>query len=162
MSKDFILPDIGEGIVECEIVEWLVAEGDEVKEDQPVVEVMTDKAMVEIPAKDDGVVEKLYYQKGDIAKVLIKCLEDGRNPFIANGSKIRDQSRKWNEADKIIKRWKDLYQFVVVNFILNYEQEYDHKGFNQVNDPILILNAYVSIIGSYIVKDYLDERTNPT
>ena len=69
MSKDFILPDIGEGIVECEIVEWLVAEGDTVKEDQPVVEVMTDKAMVEIPAKDDGVVEKLYYQKGDIAKV---------------------------------------------------------------------------------------------
>ncbi|RUO77903.1 dihydrolipoyllysine-residue acetyltransferase [Idiomarina seosinensis] len=69
MSKDFILPDIGEGIVECEIVEWLVAEGDEVKEDQPVVEVMTDKAMVEIPAKDDGVVEKLYYSKGDIAKV---------------------------------------------------------------------------------------------
>ena len=101
-------------------------------------------------------------KKGDIAKVLIKCLEDGRNPFIANGSKIRDQSRKWNEADKIIKRWKDLHQFDVVNFILNYEQEYDHKGFNQVNDPILILNAYVSIIGSYIVKDYLDERTNPT
>ncbi|AVJ56311.1 dihydrolipoamide acetyltransferase [Idiomarina sp. OT37-5b] len=69
MSKDFILPDIGEGIVECEIVEWLVAEGDQVKEDQPVVEVMTDKAMVEIPAKEDGVVEKLYYAKGDIAKV---------------------------------------------------------------------------------------------
>lgn len=69
MSKDFILPDIGEGIVECEIVEWLVAEGDTVKEDQPVVEVMTDKAMVEIPAKEDGTVEKLYYQKGDVAKV---------------------------------------------------------------------------------------------
>ena len=105
-----------------------------------------------------------HYQtkKCDIAKVLFKCLEDGRNPFIANGSKIRDQSRKWNEADKIIKRWKDLHQFDVVNFILNYEQEYDHKGFNQVNDPILILNAYVSIIGSYVVKDYLDERTNPT
>ena len=101
-------------------------------------------------------------KKGAIAKVLIKCLEDGRNPFIANGIKIRDQSRKWNEADKIIKRWKDLHQFDVVNFILNYEQEYDHKGFNQVNDPILILNAYVSIIGSYIVKDYLDEHTNPT
>ncbi len=69
MSKDFILPDIGEGIVECEIVEWLVQEGDNVKEDQPVVDVMTDKALVQIPAKEDGVVSKLYYQKGDIAKV---------------------------------------------------------------------------------------------
>ncbi|WP_046004493.1 dihydrolipoyllysine-residue acetyltransferase [Pseudoalteromonas rubra] len=67
--EDFILPDIGEGIVECEIVEWLVAEGDEIKEDQAVCDVMTDKALVQIPAKYDGVVEKLYYQKGDIAQV---------------------------------------------------------------------------------------------
>ncbi|RUO22628.1 dihydrolipoamide acetyltransferase [Aliidiomarina iranensis] len=69
MSTDFILPDIGEGIVECEIVEWQVQEGDSVQEDQVVVEVMTDKAVVEIPAKFDGTVTKLYYAKGDIAKV---------------------------------------------------------------------------------------------
>lgn len=69
MSTDFILPDIGEGIVECEVVEWLVKEGDVIQEDQVVVEVMTDKAVVEIPAKFDGVVTKLYYKKGDIAKV---------------------------------------------------------------------------------------------
>ncbi len=67
--EDFILPDIGEGIVECEIVEWLVAEGDDIEEDQPVCDVMTDKALVQIPAKYDGKVMKLYYQKGDIAKV---------------------------------------------------------------------------------------------
>ena len=67
--EDFILPDIGEGIVECELVEWLVEEGQQIKEDQPVAEVMTDKAMVQIPAKHDGVVAKLYYNKGDIAKV---------------------------------------------------------------------------------------------
>ncbi|KZN32474.1 dihydrolipoyllysine-residue acetyltransferase [Pseudoalteromonas luteoviolacea] len=67
--EDFILPDIGEGIVECEIVEWLVSEGQEIKEDQAVCDVMTDKALVQIPAKYDGVVEKLYYQKGDIAQV---------------------------------------------------------------------------------------------
>ncbi|KZN45204.1 dihydrolipoyllysine-residue acetyltransferase [Pseudoalteromonas luteoviolacea] len=67
--EDFILPDIGEGIVECEIVEWLVSEGEEIKEDQAVCDVMTDKALVQIPAKYDGVVEKLYYQKGDIAQV---------------------------------------------------------------------------------------------
>ncbi|MGO2478564.1 MAG: dihydrolipoyllysine-residue acetyltransferase [Pseudoalteromonas sp.] len=69
MSKDFILPDIGEGIVECEIVEWLVGEGDTVKEDQPICDVMTDKALVQIPAVHDGVITKLYYAKGDIAKV---------------------------------------------------------------------------------------------
>ncbi|MFD2167079.1 dihydrolipoyllysine-residue acetyltransferase [Thalassotalea euphylliae] len=69
MSIDFILPDIGEGIVECEIVEWLVAEGDVIAEDQPVCDVMTDKALVQIPAMHAGVVDKLYYDKGDIAKV---------------------------------------------------------------------------------------------
>lgn len=67
--EDFILPDIGEGIVECEIVKWNVAEGDVIEEDQAVVEVMTDKAVVEIPAKNAGVVHKLYYAQGDIARV---------------------------------------------------------------------------------------------
>lgn len=67
--QDFILPDIGEGIVECEVVKWLVAQGQNIIEDQPVVEVMTDKALVEIPAKYSGVVTKLYYAEGDIAKV---------------------------------------------------------------------------------------------
>ena len=68
-SEDFILPDIGEGIVECEIVDWLVAEGDEIVEDQPVCDVMTDKALVQIPAKYSGKITKLYYGKGEIAKV---------------------------------------------------------------------------------------------
>ncbi|WP_245961467.1 dihydrolipoyllysine-residue acetyltransferase [Thalassotalea euphylliae] len=69
MSIDFILPDIGEGIVECELVEWLVAEGEKIEEDQPIADVMTDKALVQIPAMHAGVVDKLYYQQGDIAKV---------------------------------------------------------------------------------------------
>lgn len=91
MSTDFILPDIGEGIVECEIVEWLVAEGDSVKEDQVVVEVMTDKAVVEIPAKSDGTVNKLYYEKGDIAKVgepLFAISEKG-----AGSAKAEDETK---------------------------------------------------------------------
>jgi 2-oxoisovalerate dehydrogenase E2 component (dihydrolipoyl transacylase) len=67
--QDFILPDIGEGIVECEVVKWLVTQGQDIIEDQPVVEVMTDKALVEIPAKYSGVVTTLYYAEGDIAKV---------------------------------------------------------------------------------------------
>lgn len=69
MSIDFILPDIGEGIVECELVEWLVKEGEAVVEDQPIADVMTDKALVQIPAMHTGVIEKLFYKQGDIAKV---------------------------------------------------------------------------------------------
>ena len=48
MSDEFKLPDIGEGLAEGEIVKWLVAVGDTVDEDQPLVEVMTDKATVEL------------------------------------------------------------------------------------------------------------------
>jgi len=69
MSIDFILPDIGEGIVECELVEWLVKEGETVVEDQPIADVMTDKALVQIPAMHTGVIDKLFYKQGEIAKV---------------------------------------------------------------------------------------------
>ncbi|WP_346798337.1 2-oxo acid dehydrogenase subunit E2 [Halomonas sp. Bachu 37] len=67
--SDFMLPDIGEGIVECEVVEWRVAEGDIIEEDQPIVEVMTDKALVEITAPEAGRITRLYVDKGSIAKV---------------------------------------------------------------------------------------------
>lgn len=67
--SDFMLPDLGEGIVECEVVEWRVAEGDRIEEDQPIVEVMTDKALVEITAPEAGVVTTLYVAQGKIAKV---------------------------------------------------------------------------------------------
>lgn len=67
--KEFILPDIGEGIVECELLAWLVEEGQTIVEDQPVAEVMTDKATVQIPAMYNGVINKLHYTTGDIAIV---------------------------------------------------------------------------------------------
>lgn len=55
MAKEFLLPDIGEGLTEAEIVRWLIPEGGAVKADQPVVEVETDKAVVEIPSPFAGV-----------------------------------------------------------------------------------------------------------
>ena len=66
---EFKLPDIGEGVVEGEIVKWLVKEGDVVAEDQPLVEVMTDKATVTIPSPRRGRVARLYGTEGEIAKV---------------------------------------------------------------------------------------------
>ena len=69
MNKEFILPDIGEGIVECEVIEWKVREGDIIEEDQIVVDVSTDKAIVEIPSIYNGRITKLHHAAGDIAKV---------------------------------------------------------------------------------------------
>lgn len=69
MAYEFKLPDIGEGVVDGEIVKWLVNEGDEVQEDQPLVEVMTDKATVTIPSPKKGRVLKLHGDEGSIAKV---------------------------------------------------------------------------------------------
>lgn len=66
---EFRLPDIGEGVVEGEIVKWLVKEGDVVKEDQPVVEIMTDKATVEIPSPKGGTIVKRYWEEGQICPV---------------------------------------------------------------------------------------------
>ena len=69
MKRDFILPDIGEGIVECEVIEWKVKVGDLIEEDQIIVDVSTDKAIVEIPSMYNGLVTHLFYAQGEIAKV---------------------------------------------------------------------------------------------
>jgi pyruvate dehydrogenase E2 component (dihydrolipoamide acetyltransferase) len=69
MPFDFILPDLGEGIVEAEIRKWLVKEGDLIEEHQPVVEVETEKAVVEVPSPKGGTVLKTSGKEGDIVKV---------------------------------------------------------------------------------------------
>ncbi|MFA6916939.1 MAG: dihydrolipoamide acetyltransferase family protein [Parachlamydiales bacterium] len=63
------LPDIGEGVVEGEVIEWLKKEGAEVAKDEPVVVVMTDKATVELPAPVAGKIKQHYYKAGQIALV---------------------------------------------------------------------------------------------
>ncbi|HSK03210.1 MAG TPA: dihydrolipoamide acetyltransferase family protein [Kofleriaceae bacterium] len=79
MEFNFYMPDIGEGVVEGEIVSWKVKEGDRVKLDQPLVEVMTDKATVELPSPRAGTVLKINYKDGEICpvgKVLVVIQED--------------------------------------------------------------------------------------
>ncbi|SFR32942.1 dihydrolipoamide acetyltransferase family protein [Halorubrum sodomense] len=67
--KEFKLPDVGEGVAEGELVSWLVAPGDRVEEDQPVAEVETDKALVEVPSSYDGTVEELFAEEGEMVPV---------------------------------------------------------------------------------------------
>ena len=68
-TKEFALPDVGEGVAEGELVTWLVEAGERVEEDQPIAEVETDKAMVEIPSAYDGVVSELRAEEGEVVPV---------------------------------------------------------------------------------------------
>jgi pyruvate dehydrogenase E2 component (dihydrolipoamide acetyltransferase) len=69
MVREFKLPDVGEGLTEAEIVDWLVEVGDTVSEDQPVAEVETDKAVVEVPSPVNGTVREILADAGEMVPV---------------------------------------------------------------------------------------------
>jgi pyruvate/2-oxoglutarate dehydrogenase complex dihydrolipoamide acyltransferase (E2) component len=69
MAYEFKLPDLGEGLTEGEIARWLVSEGQEVAEDDPLVEIQTDKTTVEIPSPAAGVVSQILAAEGDVVPV---------------------------------------------------------------------------------------------
>ena len=80
MTRQFTLPDLGEGLEEAEIVSWLVNEGDHVVADQPLVSVETDKAVVEIPSPWSGTIARRFGAKGDLVKVGAALVEFARAP----------------------------------------------------------------------------------
>jgi pyruvate dehydrogenase E2 component (dihydrolipoamide acetyltransferase) len=84
MARDFKLPDLGEGLTEAEIVKVLVAEGDRVQEDQPVLLVETEKAQVELPSPFEGRVAKVHVRAGQRVKVgsVLVSFGDGVAPAV--------------------------------------------------------------------------------
>jgi len=82
MPFEFVLPDLGEGITEGEIRDWKVKEGDAVEEHQIVLEIETDKAVVDVPSPKKGKVAKIHKDEGEIAKVgetLMTIVEEGES-----------------------------------------------------------------------------------
>ena len=69
MARSFELPDLGEGLTEGEVARWLVSEGQEIAEDDPLVEIQTDKATVEIPSPYAGTVLRIVVAEGEVAPV---------------------------------------------------------------------------------------------
>ncbi|CAN7576888.1 dihydrolipoamide acetyltransferase family protein [Bradyrhizobium sp. LjRoot220] len=78
--RQFVLPDLGEGLEEAEIVSWYVNEGDHVVTDQPLVSVETDKAVVEVPSPSSGRILHLFGAKGDVVKVGAPLVEFAEGP----------------------------------------------------------------------------------
>ena len=83
MAYEFKLPDLGEGLTEGEVARWLVSVGDDVAEDQPLVEIQTDKTTVEIPSPAAGKVAQILVEEGKVVPVgtvLVVIGEDGAAP----------------------------------------------------------------------------------
>jgi 2-oxoisovalerate dehydrogenase E2 component (dihydrolipoyl transacylase) len=84
----FVLPDLGEGLAEAELVAWHVAEGDHVVADQPLVSVETEKAVVEVPSPQSGHIARLYVQPGERVKVGAPLVEFAEGPKADAGTVV--------------------------------------------------------------------------
>jgi pyruvate dehydrogenase E2 component (dihydrolipoamide acetyltransferase) len=106
MAFELRLPDVGEGVAEGEIVRWLVPEGATVKEDDPLVEVLTDKADMEIPSPVSGVLSRILAKAGQAVKVgeaiaLIDTAEDAVGPVVAGKEEVAHASPPQTAAPKL-------------------------------------------------------------
>lgn len=91
-TKEVKLPDIGEGVTEGEMVKWLVKPGDKVEPDQPVAEIMTDKATVEVPSPFAGVVKELKVKEGDVVPIETTLLV--LDMEASSGAEKKDEPKK--------------------------------------------------------------------
>lgn len=104
---EFKLPDIGEGVHEGEITRWLVKEGETIEVDQPMVEVMTDKATVEIPSPVKGVVSQLLVKEGEtieVGKTILRIQEKGNGKSAPQAEAARAKAPHAPEAKEAPKK----------------------------------------------------------
>jgi pyruvate dehydrogenase E2 component (dihydrolipoyllysine-residue acetyltransferase) len=107
MPRQFLLPDLGEGLVEAEIVGVLVREGDVIQEDAPLLEVETDKARVEIPSPMSGRVEKIHVRPGQTVKVgatLISFADASEGGAVPSASTAVAAARPATEGKPVLTR----------------------------------------------------------
>jgi pyruvate dehydrogenase E2 component (dihydrolipoamide acetyltransferase) len=107
VAYEFKLPDLGEGLTEGEVARWLVSEGDEVTEDQPLVEIQTDKTTVEIPSPAAGKVAQILVEEGQVVPVgtvLVVIGEDGAAPAVEQAPEPRKEAPLKVRATPLVRR----------------------------------------------------------
>lgn len=93
-TQNVKLPDVGEGVTEGELVKWLVKAGDSVTADQPIAEVMTDKATVEVPTPYAGTVKEFKFKEGDMIPIeSVMLVLDGGNGAAAAAPAAKAESK---------------------------------------------------------------------
>ncbi|VAX38737.1 Dihydrolipoamide acyltransferase component of branched-chain alpha-keto acid dehydrogenase complex, partial [hydrothermal vent metagenome] len=101
--NEFILPDLGEGVHEAELIKWRVAVGDTVKEHDILAEMETDKALVEVPSPRSGIIKALNGKEGEIlnvGNVLVEYEADDSNAASATTESDAQPDSHASAADK--------------------------------------------------------------
>ena len=104
MAFEFKFPDVGEGITEGEIVKWLVNEGDKVKENDNIVQIETDKAVVDIPSPKTGTVLKIHFKEGETVKVgeTLVTIGGASEKISVEKKEIREEPLKKAESVSVV------------------------------------------------------------
>jgi pyruvate dehydrogenase E2 component (dihydrolipoamide acetyltransferase) len=104
MPYEFKLPDLGEGLTEGEIARWLVSEGQEIAEDDPLVEIQTDKTTVEIPSPAAGTVVRILAQEGEVVPVGTVLVVIGADGAVPDDEQPRAEPAPQQEAAQAVSR----------------------------------------------------------
>ena len=136
MSENIIVPALGESITEATVSKWIKNQGDQVKEDEPIVELETDKVNVEVPSPAEGVISKINFKTGDTVEVgaLLGTISSQGDKIISSENVVSiTKSKEQKKKQDAIKEEKDLSVF-------DKKESNDNK--KEIEQP-LILNQQV-------------------
>ena len=136
MSENIIVPALGESITEATVSKWIKNQGDQVREDEPIVELETDKVNVEVPSPAEGVISKINFKAGDTVEVgaLLGTISSQGDKVISSENVVSiTKSKEQKKKQDAIKKEKDISVF-------DKEESNDNK--KEIEQP-LILNQQV-------------------
>ncbi len=136
MSENIVVPALGESITEATVSKWIKNQGDQVKEDEPIVELETDKVNVEVPSPAEGVISKINFKAGDTVEVgaLLGTINSQGDKVISSENVVSiTKSKEQKKKQDAIKEEKDIS-------IFDEKESNDNK--KEIEQP-LILNQQV-------------------
>ena len=113
MSQEIVVPALGESITEATVSKWLKKSGENVKADEPIVELETDKVNLEVPSPVDGVLSNIKTKEGETVKVgaLLGVVTEGENKEAENIQKIKPEEKSEKEDKKITEEKSNIVNF---------------------------------------------------
>jgi 2-oxoglutarate dehydrogenase E2 component (dihydrolipoamide succinyltransferase) len=112
MSENIVVPALGESITEAIVSKWIKNQGDQVKEDEPIVELETDKVNFEVPSPAEGIISKINFKAGDTVEVgaLLGTISSQGDKVIPSENVVSITRSKEQKKSKMLLKKKKIYQ----------------------------------------------------